>query len=154
MTALMLHAIGLARCGEWLLLDSLEVVARAKDEPKLAGVLHVRGSATLLGYAVGEVADEPSDCKCEECEGDGEITVEGATGKETWVRCPWCYGDGYTRESDAVASRFDSAFVKSWKTLDGNVVKGDFDKASGWIDRATAKKTVDDYTKIVERLAA
>lgn len=151
----MLHAIGLARCGEWSLLDALEVEARATAEPKLAGILHARGSPGLLGYCADEVKGEPS--KCEECDGDGEVIANGSTGREKWVCCPWCGGSGEPDESEPAPAMVGISRVKVWKDFGGHKVKESehgFSGAAGWIDRAKSAAIIREYSGLVERLAA
>lgn len=159
MNTITLHAIGLARCGSWRLLDALEVRARAKAEPTLAGMAHAPGAIALLGYA-----DAPSHhrsggtIECPECEGDGEIEVLGATGRSKTTDCPWCDGDG---EIDNTAGYYDSNAhvdvmqVKRWATLNGEPTEADPDKFSSscWMSIDDATRVIAEYTGLVNRLA-
>ena len=73
MNPITMHAVGLARCGNWRLLDALEVRARARTEATFAGMMHAPGSVALLGYLDAQRADaDPGSVDCPECDGDAE----------------------------------------------------------------------------------
>lgn len=158
MTPLELHAIALARAGQWQLLDALEVVARARTEAAFAGMLHTPGDLALLGYLV-EVADaHGGEAPCPECDGDGEVEVVGATGRSRYMDCPWCDGAG-TVDAEARITEMRGASqeqVREWRTLSGEVVPAlpwRMGSSPGWLSPRQAERIVADYRPLVERLA-
>lgn len=97
MNALTKRGIARAREGDWKLLDSLEVVSRARGDWTFAGILHPLGCKALVAHYAsheGEVYSEPDEVECPFCEGSGDVEVMGANGRMKSVTCPECDGEG------------------------------------------------------------
>ncbi len=159
MNAITLHAIGLARSGQWRLLDALEVIVRARSNGNIAGILHAPGSIPALGLIADDhdgTADANCNVECPECDGDGEIQVEGATGRSTYIDCPWCDGDGRVDQRDATCNVYPNKNpkeCKSWSTLNGGHIADPGMMASDyWTSVASAHRIVKEYSGLVEAL--
>ena len=158
MNAITLHAIGLARCGSWKLLDALEVRERAHREPTSAGMAHAPGSVALLGYLGAPRHDAGvGTVPCPECEGDGEIEITGATGRTRYSDCPWCDGEG---EADADAMDRSDTYThasecRRWASLNGDPVEVNVDAIGTgcWMSIAEATRVIAEYTGLVSKLA-
>ena len=159
MNPITMHAVGLARCGNWKLLDALEVLERARTEPTFAGMAHAPGAIALLGYIdTGRNDRNAGEMECPECDGTGEVEIIGATGRSRTTYCPWCDGDGDIDGSD---SYYDSnayvevAQIRRWTTLNGELVEADPDgfSRSCWMSISEASQTLAEYTGLVNRLA-
>lgn len=147
MTPLAQHAVALARAGHWRLLDALEVVARRKDEPLLAGIAHATGDVPLLGYAVTEPEAEEEDCP--DCDGDGEV---GCCCCGSVRDCRSCSGTGLAESLDP--RDYSPGDVRAWRTLNGE--PRDFDAGmralSGWVSARQSEAYTREYGRLVEAL--
>lgn len=158
MNAITLHAIGLARGGNWRLLDALEVSTRSRREPTFAGMVHATGSVALLGYLDSERTGviDGTVC-CPDCDGDGEVEIVGATGRVKYTDCPWCDGDGKVDAADVDAADREVALAecRRWTTLNGDPVEVDPDTISRscWMSFEDAARVIAEYTGLVAKLA-
>lgn len=157
MNAITLHAVGLARYGQWQLLDALEVRARANADPSFAGMAHAPGAIALLGYVAGLGEDRSGGAsECPECEGDGEFEVFGATGRSTTIDCPWCDGEGESDGPGHSHAYVGATQIKRWTTLNGEPAELDPERFSRscWMSISDATRVISEYTGLVNRLAA
>lgn len=157
MNLITMHAVGLARCGNWKLLDALEVRARASREPTFAGLAHATGSVAMLGYLDEDRQDAGSDpMRCPECEGDGEIEIIGASGRTKYTDCPWCDGEGEVdgEDLDLADAYISPAQCRRWATLNGDTIEVDFDYLSQncWMSIADATRVIAEYSRLVSAL--
>lgn len=158
MNLITMHAVGLARCGNWTLLDALEVRARALREPTFAGMSHATGSVALLGYLDGPRSDAGTGtARCPECDGDGEIEIIGATGRTKYTDCPWCDGEGEVDadELDRAESHSTPSDCRRWTTLNGDTIEVDADGRGHrcWMSIADAARIIAEYSPLVSKLA-
>lgn len=155
MTPVTQHAVALARAGNWHLLDALELVARRKDEPQLAGIIHVVGDVPLLGYLGEGEGEEYADCP--ECGGNGDIPVTGDSGRrERYTQCPWCDGSGEADLDELETLPWTPGDVRTWRELSGE--PRDFEAGylsmgrAGWLSVADAVACTGEYARLVEAL--
>ncbi|MFN3310116.1 MAG: hypothetical protein ACK40R_00220 [Thermomonas sp.] len=158
MNRITMHAVGLARCGNWKLLDALEVQARASREPAFAGMCHATGAVAVLGYLDGPRDEAMAGAvRCPECDGDGEIEIMGATGRSTYTDCPWCDGEGEVDpdELDRALASATPGECRRWTTLNGDAIEVDVDLigTGSWMSIAEATRVISEYTKLVTKLA-
>jgi hypothetical protein len=156
--ALTLHAAGLARGGDWRLLDALELVTRVRVESGLAGMVHLRGCPALLGYfdQDGPSLGDEGEVQCAECGGDGEVAAMGNSGREKYVSCPWCDGEGTVDIEDAIEQRQRHCLpsqVNAWRTINGETVESVVVNG-GWISVLEATQIVAEYKPLVAKLSA
>lgn len=158
MDAMQHYAMARARNGDWSLANAMELVALHKQD---AGVVLI---AQYGGRAIIGIGDLPGITDnghtltrdCGECEGHGDIEVEGASGRVRNVECPWCGGTG---EEDCDGDDFDDfdddeATSLRWQTLDGTPVTlaDELSVLAGATAFHNAEFTVSSHRRLAESL--
>jgi len=125
MDALQHYAMARARNGDWAVANAMELVALHKQDSTVVLIAQYGGRAIIgIGDLPG-IADSSHTYTrdCGECEGVGNIEVEGASGRTRDAECPWCGGTGevdcddYDDDLDD-----DGASGVRWQALDGTPV--------------------------------
>jgi hypothetical protein len=124
MDALTKKAVAEAREGRWGLLDAMELIERAGTDCTVVCLAHQVGDLALIGHCEGGGDDGDSevggDVVCTFCDGEGDLQVEGKSGRIRTVTCPDCEGHGLVDRDDAdLTSSDDRGEVTHWRRLNG-----------------------------------
>lgn len=128
MDALQHYAMARARAGDWGVANAMELVELHKQDSDVVLIAQHDGRAIIgIGYLPDLAETSHTYTRdCGECEGDGNLEVEGASGRTRKVECPWCCGTGEEDCEDCDDDDDDEGGDESpsvqWQTLDGEPV--------------------------------
>lgn len=158
MDALQHYAMARARAGDWSVANAMELVELHKQDSEVVLIAQHGGRAIIgIGDLPG-ISDNGHTLTrdCGECEGHGDIEVEGASGRMRNVECPWCCGTGEEDCDDDDLDDFDDDEATSlrWQTLDGTPVTlaDELSVLAGSMAFHTAEFTVSSHRHLAESL--